>query len=361
MSSFSVSTQLLTVLLIYWASKFCPTTHADVSFVQFGTTRTRNPSLAFAGGGFGGGGASKSSRTNKPKKKTKAARTPKPSKKSLSSSEGRMGHIRSRIQAADVSPMARLSLQKRLSDDSMVLDIDPNNICVIDDFLGPEMMRKLRAEAESRMPTMVPSQSTRWDEATQSVVPYEKVGVLSTQIEGGAASYQSSPCLVEYIVTLTAHLTQKLNSILPPTHQLSTDQQTNKLAVCLGDGSHYDKHIDNLGGSDPRKLTALLYLQPPNSHPAKYPESEEDMDDRGGYFRAYDVPEKDQITCIAPRGDRLIMFWSDSLVHDVSSSFCPDGDADQRWALTIWFTVNPETGVIRSTDRETEQVHFGTG
>jgi len=55
------------------------------------------------------------------------------------------------------------------------------------------------------------------------------------------------------------------------------------------------------------------------------------------------------------------MFWSDSLVHDVSPSFCPDGDADRRWALTIWFVVKSEKGVIRSTDAETEQVHFGTG
>jgi hypothetical protein len=54
------------------------------------------------------------------------------------------------------------------------------------------------------------------------------------------------------------------------------------------------------------------------------------------------------------------MFWSDSLVHDVSPSFCSNGSADHRYALTIWFVVT-EKGLIRSTNAETEQVHFGTG
>ena len=30
--------------------------------------------------------------------------------------------------------------------------------------------------------------------------------------------------------------------------------------VCTGDGARYDKHYDNGGAGDERKLTALLYL-----------------------------------------------------------------------------------------------------
>lgn len=311
---------------------------------------------AFAAGGFGGSKSSSKKSAKNKKKKTKASAPT--SSKVLSTQEKRMNHIRSRVEAADFNPMAQLTLLQRPSGE-LALDINPNAVCVIDNFLGAEMIRRMRAEAESILPKMVPSQSTRWDEETQSVVPYEKVGVLSTQIEG-ASTYADTPCLVEYIVTLTATLTPKLNAILPPTHQLRTDQQTNKLAVCLGNGSRYDKHIDNMGGDDTRKLTALLYLQPPNSHEAKFPESEE-IDERGGYFRAFDFPDKGDVTNIAPRGDRLILFWSDSLVHDVTESFCPNGDADRRWALTTWLPINPETGVIRMTDSETEQVHFGTG
>lgn len=287
----------------------------------------------------------------------------------LATPEGRMEHIRQRIAAADVSSVAKLALTSNTADGQLALDIDPNGMAVVDNFLGRELIAAMRQEAGALFSTMVPSQSTKWDEATQSVVPYEKKGVLSTQIEGGVQGYDASPRLVEYIVTLTTHLVAKLNALLPDNHKLSGKAQTNKLAVCLGEGSYYDKHIDNLGGGDHnanggdrRKLTALLYLQPPGSHDgqAEYPHERVEDDARGGYFRAFDVPEKDQITCVAPRGDRLIMFWSDSLVHDVSPSFAPNGAADRRWALTIWLMAD-ENATIRVTDAAIEQRHFGTG
>jgi Rps23 Pro-64 3,4-dihydroxylase Tpa1-like proline 4-hydroxylase len=205
-------------------------------------------------------------------------------------------------------------------------------------------------------------------------VAYEKQGVLSTQLQGGPDGYAMTPLLVEYIVTWTKHLSLKINHQLQnqPDFQLSSTQQTNKLAVCLGNGSKYDKHIDNLGGgtgggadgADERKLTALLYLQPVGSH-AENADLAETLDERGGYFRAYDVPHKDNVKSLAPRGDRLLLFWSDALVHDVSPSFCLDDDNDEskndeRWALTIWFLVD-KGGVIRETNAEIEQRHFGNG
>ena len=325
------------------------------------------PLLAFAGG-FGGSGSSVKGK-GKGKKKKKNASSDKSQVKSpsLFTPEGRMEHIRSSIANADFSPIAKLALMKQ-NDGQLALDIDPNAIAVVDNFLGTELITAMRAEAESLFPSMVPSQSTKWDEATQSVIPYEKRGVLSIQIEGGVEGYEKSPILVEYIVTLTSHLSHKLNQMLPDAYHLAGDEQTNKLAVCLGDGSYYDKHIDNLGGGDTstdgdrRKLTALLYIQPPNSHDGQpsYPNESITDDPRGGYFRAYDVPENDAITCIAPRGDRLILFWSDSLVHDVSPSYAPNGDEDRRWALTVWLTADKNTGLIRASDATVEEKHFGS-
>lgn len=320
-----------------------------------------SPAVAFAG--FG------TPLNKKQKKKRK-----KPSKQSnvqnrqLNTPQDRMNHIKKRIEAADVSRIAELSLQQQ-NDGQIALNINPNAVAVVDNFLGDSFLREMRKEAISLMPQMVPSQSTKWDEKSQSVVPYEKVGVMSTQIEGGAEGYKASPRLVEYIVTLTTHLTHKLNQMLPESHHLKGEEQTNKLAVCLGDGSMYDKHIDNLGGDnrgevggDRRKLTALLYLQPSGSHDGQpsYPNESVDDDPRGGYFRAYDVPSKGDVSSIAPRGDRLLLFWSDSLVHDVSPSFTPNGDADHRWALTIWF-IAKDSASIRATDTAVEERHFGLG
>ena len=323
--------------------------------------------LAASAGGFGGGGGkNKKKSKNKKKGKSKGTGGSGSQQTNLFTPTGRIEHIRKRIEAADVSPVAKLALTKNV-EGQLALDVDHNAIAVVDNFLGKELITAMRNEAESLLPHMVPSQSTRWDEETQQVVSYEKVGVLSTQIEGGEAGYKASPRLVEYIVTLTTHLSHKLNQVLPDAFHLSGQEQTNKLAVCLGDGSYYDKHIDNLGGGDAadegdrRKLTALLYIQPPGSHDGQpeYPNEKVEDDPRGGYFRAYDVPEEGDVTCIAPRGDRLIMFWSDALVHDVSPSYAPNGDADRRWALTIWFIAD-KSGVIRATDAAIEERHFGS-
>ena len=211
------------------------------------STSMTPPSLAFASGGFGGarGGASASKgKKNKTKKKGKTKSGGSPAKhNNFFSPEGRIEHIRQRINKADVSPVAKLALTKNAGG-QLALDVDPNAIAVVENFLGEELITTLRNEAESLLPSMVPSQSTRWDEDTQSVAAYEKVGVLSTQIEGGEAGYKASPRLVEYIVTLTTHLSHKLNQILPDAYHLSGQEQTNKLAVCLGDGSYYDKHIE---------------------------------------------------------------------------------------------------------------------
>ena len=313
---------------------------------------------AFAAGGFGSKKKAVKSKKNKQGKKQQKINN-------LFTPEGRMEHIRSRVEAADFSPLTKLVL-KPLGDGQIVLDIDPNGIVVIDNFLGSDLISSMRAEALSLMSKMVPSMSTRWDEESQSVIPYEKKGVLSMQIEGGTIGYEASPRLVEYIVSLTNNLSRKLNRVLPDSYQLATEEQTNKLAVCLGDGSRYDKHIDNLGGSsdagDNRKLTALIYLQPPNSHDGQppYPNEQVEDDARGGYFRAFDVPQVGDITCIAPRGDRLVVFWSDSLVHDVSPSFAPNED-DKRFALTTWLVADKTTGEIKGTDPEVSARHFDFG
>ena len=342
---------------------FCTLLLID-TFLRYQVVAARRPAAAFAGFGVGGSPSSSSkkkvkSKGNKKKPKT-GGNTP-----NLFTPEGRMEHIKARIAAADVSPLAKLALLTG-SDGQLVLDVDPNAIAVVDNFLGKELISAMRTEAESLLTIMIPSQSTKWDEETQKVVPYEKNGVLSTQIEGGPEGYKKSPRLVEYVVTLTSHLSHRLNQILPDAYHMAGDQQTNKLAVCLGDGSYYDKHIDNLGGTsdagDRRKLTALLYLQPPGSHDGQpgYPLESVEDDPRGGYFRAYDVPEEDAVTAIAPRGDRLILFWSDTLVHDVSPSYAPNGDPDRRWALTTWFIADKK-GVIRATSTAIEEKHFGSG
>lgn len=360
--------RLFALLLIFISTSFRASSHRYSSMHSaLCTSKSSFYTIAFAfGGNNGKNSKSKGGKKNNSKKSGEKQHN-------LFTPQGRMEYIQHRINRANVSSIAKLKLisedhkEQSGEEPKVMLDIDPNAVVVVDNFLGKDLIAAMRTEAESMLPNMVPSLSTKWDEETQMIISYEKVGVLSTQIEGGVVSYHATPTLVEYIVTLTTHLTQKLNRILPDSYHLSTAEQTNKLAVCLGEGSYYDKHIDNLGGSqdagDRRKLTALLYLQPAGSHDGQpsFPNEKVEDDIRGGYFRAYDVPEEGDVTCIAPRGDRLILFWSDTLVHDVSPSFAPNGDADKRWALTIWFIADKEKGVIKPTDVNVERRHFNFG
>jgi hypothetical protein len=248
---------------------------------------------------------------------------------------------------------------------------------VIDDFLGESTCATMRNEAENlhALGMMVPSQSTKWDPSANGglgdLVPYDKHNVLSIQVQGGQEQYGIAPLLVEYTVALTKKLASTVATHFPNTAPLDATAQTNKLAVCLGDGSAYDKHIDNQGGGDLRKLTVLYYLN----------RRDWDVAACGGSFRAFGNPctgvvdrsrgdelegsQADLQGCsddlfsfkdIDPAGDRLFGFWSDKLVHRVLPSFAPAGHRDYRYALTVWLVVRDAAFI--SHDHEVERLHF---
>jgi hypothetical protein len=180
--------------------------------------------------------------------------------------------------------------------------LNADGYLVMDNFLGAEACAMMRAEAEKLLASgaMSLGQSTRWNAKSQAVETYAKDNVFTMQVQGGS-EYTASPRLVEYIVEITKGLSGALNAA-NKAPVLQTTVQTNKLAVCLGDGSQYAKHYDNAGGIDRRKLTALYYMNP---NWAK---------DQGGTFRAF--PSKgapEEYIDIEPIADRLLCFWSDEL------------------------------------------------
>eukprot|EP00753_Platysulcus_tardus_P006720 PLAT14492.1.p1 GENE.PLAT14492.1~~PLAT14492.1.p1 ORF type:complete len:353 (+),score=130.45 PLAT14492.1:78-1136(+) len=91
------------------------------------------------------------------------------------------------------------------------------------------------------------------------------------------------------------------------------------LACYPGGGARYVKHIDNPGGLDGRKVTMLYYLNCDWK-----PED-------GGALRIH--RQKRAAVDVAPIGDRLLLFWSQLVVHEVLPSFKP------RYALSQWFVA----------------------
>jgi SM-20-related protein len=226
--------------------------------------------------------------------------------------------------------------------DSIAHGLATRGFADVDAFLSSEAVLAMRAEADRMRAAgyMRTSESTRWDAQLERAVAYEKHNVLFSPIQGGEM-YEVTPRLTEFCVALVGALPDALNARVDGL-QLSNKVHTNKLAVCLGDGSRYDKHIDNMGGDDVRKVTAIVYLQD-GWEPA-----------HGGLFRAH-LTEGD--VDLEPRGGRLLVFYADSLVHSVLPAHAPRGEADARWALTCWLHA-ASVEQIRF-DEAAERQHFG--
>lgn len=92
-----------------------------------------------------------------------------------------------------------------------------------------------------------------------------------------------------------------------------------QLARYGGDGAHYARHRDAFPGDDNRRLTAIVYL-----NPAWRPE-------HGGQL----VLHVDPLQTIEPVSDRLVVFLSEQIEHEVLPSFA------ERFAAAAWFYARP--------------------
>lgn len=264
----------------------------------------------------------------------------------LSAAKKGMGRSLSTISTPEDN-MAHVKKCVELRADEIISGLQSRGWVSVDNFLGIDICDVYRNEAVGFFTRneMTISKSTRWDAATNSVVTYDKHNVFATQLNGGE-SYYDGPRLHEYVVSLVKSLVPIISMRFPEAC-LDPLMASNKLAVCTGDGSYYDKHYDNSGGDDLRKLTVLYYLNP------------RWRKDMGGAFRIYESAERslsgpssdmsfdrdpDRIefsttavstsTCvdenkaivefettdINPLGDRLLVFWSDRIVHSVQPS-----------------------------------------
>jgi len=217
---------------------------------------------------------------------------------------------------------------------------------VKDGFLGHEACAFMRAESEALKAAgeLKRGESTRWDSMKQEVETYQKENVLTMQIQGGS-NYVKSPRLVEYVVEITKGISRAMNSA-NGSPLLLTSHQTNKLAVCLGEGSEYSKHYDNSGALDRRKLTILYYMNPNWAL------------EQGGMFRAFaDKASPEYFVDIEPLADRFLCFWSDELVHGVQPSYANSPNL-HRYALTVWLVA--AEGVEIKKDEEAERAHFAS-
>ena len=226
---------------------------------------------------------------------------------------------------------------------SLVQGLREKGYFMADEVLSSAMCSTLRNEAVKLYNdgSFTLSQSARWDPISKSLVTYSKHNVYSTELKGGE-SYYDAPQLHEYVFALIKTVVPILSEAFPGTH-LSPTHHATKLAVCTGDGSRYDKHYDNAGLDDVRKVTFLYYM------------NKNWRDECAGQFRVYN--NDGSTTDIEPLADRMLVFWSDRMVHSVEASFAPRGEEDHRYALTVWLTTT-DVAFIERNDAMVK-LHFG--
>jgi hypothetical protein len=256
--------------------------------------------------------------------------------------------------------MEKISLAINKASGTIIDGLETQGWAMVDGLLDENLCKEMRAEAVELYDEgyFATSQSTKWDTESNSSVTYDKHNVFSMQLDGGE-QYYVAPQLHHYMVTMTKTLQPILAERFPEA-QLSSTMMSNKLAVCTGDGSAYDKHYDNSGMDDTRKVTVLYYMN--NWRP-----------EMEGQFRIYQSPaqtasctslDKDVVDKsgastidVDPVGNRLLVFWSDRLVHSVQRSVAPAGVADHRYALTLWLTCITPDAIYRDDAEALE--HFG--
>ena len=198
-------------------------------------------------------------------------------------------------------------------------------------------MRILRREAELLEPKFVQSMSSELaadSEGRSCLTSFPKPGVVSCELDGD--EIDTSPMLLHYTAAVMHTLPQVINHYLSREGvEIASSTYGTKLALTLGGGSKYPKHVDNAGLPDLRKLTLILYLNP-------------DWRGDGGELRVWG--RGGLVEDIEPFGDKAVIFWSDQIVHEVLANMGESNDpASRRFALTLWLVSSTEEGIADPT------------
>ncbi|CAM9507295.1 unnamed protein product [Chrysoparadoxa australica] len=129
------------------------------------------------------------------------------------------------------------------------------------------------------------------------------------------------------------------------------EQESVQIAWYPGDGKGFTRHLDAQVSHNTieRRVTALYYL-----NPAWLPE-------HGGCLRAFMGPEsparaaradKADVWDVAPQLDRLVLFRSDELEHEVLPAWHP------RLAITMWFYGRPLASPAPPQDLSLVPIHL---
>lgn len=193
-----------------------------------------------------------------------------------------------------------------LLDDARIERLGSAGFFVIDDFLGAEAARAIRAEALAlaRSGALRPAGLSRGDGfRLERVSRGDEIAWLDPEA--------ATPALAGLLATL-----ERLRDEVNAGAYLGLRRYEVQVAR-YANGAGYVRHLDAFAGGPNRTLTAVYYLND-GWIPA-----------HGGTLRAF--PAGGEPVEIAPAIDRLVVFLSARLEHEVQPSLA------ERLAVTAWF------------------------
>lgn len=194
-------------------------------------------------------------------------------------------------------------------------ELNNHGFSVIDGFLGEEHSLGLRNEILSlhQQGELHPN-GIRFQLGNRNV-DVIKPNILELDLHHHGVR-ESVPYLNELFWSSNA-LASRLNALMPALglNEVS-GSHTLKVQLNKGQGGCFPWHYDNPGAPDKRRVSCLLYLNP-------------DWElGHGGEISVSSFLQKSHI--IEPRHDRLVMFYSETMLHRVMAS------NSERVCLTIW-------------------------
>lgn len=232
--------------------------------------------------------------------------------------------------------------------DAIAREVERSNFCVLDGFLGPAHLRRLREEVTGLHRDGKLQLSKLAGGRTGGILTYSHTAVRGDHVgwfdgEEGEGTWpgKSLSAYLQKVDTLVAQLGER-----SPSHLGSIAHRSKAMVACYpGGGARYVRHCDNSCDSgegercNGRRLTAILYL------------NENWTQLHGGELRLFPPFAKGSALCdVAPLADRLILFYADYRVpHEVLPAHVP------RLAVTLWYFDKLEHARARSKGQSAEQ------
>jgi len=198
------------------------------------------------------------------------------------------------------------------------VELDEKGYIIKDHYLGENKLHQVWEEAKTLLangklsPAGMGTGGEHWQsaKARSDLVIWLNTVLESSWDNQGIEAIRS---LIKNLDEIRLQLNEDIN--------FNSDKFQSHLTCYPGEGARYMRHIDAYKGASTRRLTLLYYLNP------------DWKKGDGGELRIYHPNNnQDELSSdIEPIGDRLVIFQSRVLEHEVLPTYI------HRYALTVWF------------------------